>query len=54
MWLGPPWNRELYLEACVRDGAEELTLSAEEADVQKTFIDVSLITNDKWGSASDQ
>ena len=44
----PASNKEVFLEACVCDGAVELTLRAEEANDQKTFSDVTSITNDRW------
>ena len=44
----PTFDRETHLDAHVRERAEELTLRADEAAFQKTFMDVSSIKDDMW------
>ena len=44
----PHLDNETYLEACVKDGPDELTLCMEDRGGQKASFDTSTIEEDSW------
>ena len=49
MQVKKPQFREVFPEAVIREGADELTLRAEEVGSRRTFIDTKHIELERWG-----